>query len=399
MGTVPLFLPRRGTDCSSPHHFRHGLLVTRLGCHRALELRDGTLKGVSTEGWMVFGGSVFQRQQGAGNPDSVGIKHSGPGRIQNLISRARRANRGLLVGALALSVCTVLYSQQPPPPTNLRIITAPPPSRRIPPPPPPPPTGPAYAYFNTLVARADHWRSYSLRDQAHLTYYSAPNQDINYVWPNDPDPRKQDAAKLVIPSNGSGGAFPTETNRNSIHQVRLPMDGMELGHSYLVTWDAWYGDEWRYAISGIPAHKAFQFDGPTASVGMRKSGGKLPQLRSSSAYTVARMKSRVSRCGTSLTDTQKADGTFDRGSSRAERHQWIHGNTHHTLWQWNIRPEKWVRHWQLIEYGMDPNPWRTNPPGTLMSLWVADEDRPPMQVYDRLQVTLWPPGIQESGLR
>ena len=344
---------------------------------------------------MVFGGSVFQRQQGAGNPDSVGIKHSGPGRIQNLISRARRANRGLLVGALALSVCTVLYSQQPPPPTNLRIITAPPPSRRIPPPPPPPPTGPAYANFNTLVARADHWRSYSLRDQAHLTYYSAPNQDINYVWPNDPDPRKQDAAKLVIPSDGSGGAFPTETNRNSIHQVRLPMDGMELGHSYLVTWDAWYGDEFRYAISGIPAHKAFQFDGPDRFGGHAKiwwqvthsydSGGTAPD-------EVARLA--VRHFASPL--RKQADGTFVGVPVGPNVTSGSTDKTPITPYrQWNIRPERWVRHWQLIEYGMDPNPWRTNPPGTLMSLWVADEDRPPMQVYDRLQVTLWPPGMQE----
>jgi len=61
-------------------------------------------------------------------------------------------------------------------------------------------------YFNALLARGEHWKSYSLRDQAQLLQYknaSSLPPSVNYVWPNDPDPHAQDAAKVVIPVTSS----------------------------------------------------------------------------------------------------------------------------------------------------------------------------------------------------
>ncbi len=64
-----------------------------------------------------------------------------------------------------------------------------------------------HAYFDSLVSRADHWKSYSLRDEAQLGRpkdggYAASNSDplmVTYDPANDGDPHAQDAAKVVIP--------------------------------------------------------------------------------------------------------------------------------------------------------------------------------------------------------
>lgn len=58
------------------------------------------------------------------------------------------------------------------------------------------------AYFNALAARPDVFRAYSLRDQAQLLQYrqsTGRGEWVTYDPANDPDPRRQDAAKVVIP--------------------------------------------------------------------------------------------------------------------------------------------------------------------------------------------------------
>lgn len=69
------------------------------------------------------------------------------------------------------------------------------------------PSGP-HDYFNALVARGDHWKSYSFRDPRQLvgTRYggyavsSSESLWVTYDPANDDDPQRQDAAKAVIPA-------------------------------------------------------------------------------------------------------------------------------------------------------------------------------------------------------
>ena len=66
-----------------------------------------------------------------------------------------------------------------------------------------------HGYFDALVARAEHWKSFSLRDPAQLTYpkfggYTNANSESVGLWVTynptaDTDGHKQDAAKVVIP--------------------------------------------------------------------------------------------------------------------------------------------------------------------------------------------------------
>jgi hypothetical protein len=288
----------------------------------------------------------------------------------------------------------------------------------------------AHSYFNTLVTRSEHMANFSLRSPAQLTLYTQKwpdrvTQDFNYVWPNDPDSRRQDAAKLVIPSDGSGGISggpePVNPyNRNSIYQLRVPMPKMVPGNAYLVTWDAWYGDEWRNPISGIDGHKAFQFDGPDKHLGATKIWweinhgyqDKLTLPLFSGDVGSLRVRHYASPMTNISPSSNYPVGSYwgvPTGPNVAS------GSTSSTptrpYSQWNIKSERWVRCWQLIEYQMDSMTVAqyggvTNeqflaangyaaPKGTLMSLWCADEDRSASQLYDRLQVTLWEPGIKQ----
>jgi glucuronoarabinoxylan endo-1,4-beta-xylanase len=275
-----------------------------------------------------------------------------------------------------------------------------------------PPVGGAHDYFNALVTRPDHAVSYSLRDQAQLQQYSqkAPDgsQDINYLWPNDPDPRKQDAAKLVVPSTGVGG-WKSQDNRNSIYQVRVPMPPMALGHSYLVVWDAWYGAEWDYDITGVASYKAFQFDGPDRPGGPAKIWWEQNNgYQGNKVYPVADGELAHARVRHyAISWRQSSSGTWfgvPAGPNVTTGSTSTTPTQPHTPFM--LKAGKWVRYWQLIEFGMDsqtvadynggplegvPNP----PKGTLMSFWMADEDRPAVQVYNRLQVTLWEPGVRQ----
>ena len=185
----------------------------------------------------------------------------------------------------------------------------------------------AHAYFDALVARPEHWKSFSLRDQRQLETrenggYASCNKcpiDVTYAPGSDPDPRRQDAAKVLI-----------GPDRSSLpNQVRLPM-GTTDGASYLVTWDAWYGAEYALSSAGIPQQKTFQFDsgGLWFEIQTRYNLGKGAGL----AQVTARAYSGGSRTrdeafGPNVTDTNPLPqvGTF------------------------TIQPERWTRYWALID--------------------------------------------------
>ena len=62
--------------------------------------------------------------------------------------------------------------------------------------------GDPHEYFNTLVKRSDHWKSYSLRSAAQMLQYrhsTARPMYVTYDPENDPYPGRQDAAKVMIP--------------------------------------------------------------------------------------------------------------------------------------------------------------------------------------------------------
>src|SRR5215216_1499274 len=82
--------------------------------------------------------------------------------------------------------------------------------------------GDTNAYFNALVGRTDHWKSWSLRSAAQVTWQSqggfiacsptgCPDQLITYSPTTDRDAHAQDAAKVRVPPflqvPGGGGVL------------------------------------------------------------------------------------------------------------------------------------------------------------------------------------------------
>jgi PKD repeat protein len=228
---------------------------------------------------------------------------------------------------------------------------------------PPPATGGVHQYFDDLARRADVWKVYSLRDQAQLEMYKAGRSTpaaVNYLWPNDPDPRKQDAAKAVIP-----------TTTNSLpNQVHLPL-GLVEGNKYLITWESWFGAESHTSVSGLTNWKAFQFDGPR-SVGGRPTiwaevqtnfgrAGPLPEL------AVARMRN-YGPVPPGTGDAQ--DGT---GSTPI-------------LNRFAIQPERWLRYWAYVDI-----PRFAESSVVTLDLWVAHQGGPVVQTQSQTKFARFVP--------
>jgi hypothetical protein len=216
----------------------------------------------------------------------------------------------------------------------------------------PPPAGTAHGYYDWLSGREDVVASYSLRDQAMLDAYAkrgAENRpfSISYDFANDPDARKQDAAKVTVPAN-----------QVSASQLRLPIPAVG-NTSLLVTWDAWWGKEFAYGHAQIGNYKAFQFASPTNQIWTEVKSDFDLARRFPSALAMVNVRSYGKpgeTIGSNVTDKnplspQSAD--------------------------FGIAAETWTRYWAYF-----------NPQGEWheFSLWVADENRQAVLILDRLQL-------------
>jgi hypothetical protein len=285
-------------------------------------------------------------------------------------------------------------------------------------------------YFNWLISRPEHWKSYSLRSQAQIDQYSGgdgSNPWVTYNPAADTHPTKQDAAKVVIPDflpqttltsamDGSQTTISVEStsgwldkrglrvdnevmrvvsvegntavvtrgyygtpitahaagttvyrNSNSLpRQVWMPMN-TENGHTYLTTWDAWYTDEMRASQHGVSTWKTYQF------------------RATSNPKIWFEVRTVFSRAPT-VNDVAKIDvrGYCCFGPN-------VTGNEPLTpmVGEFIIRPGTWVRYWQLTEQRADGHEY--------MSLWIADETHGPVQLLDRLLIEAGP-GIAHVDL-
>jgi hypothetical protein len=276
--------------------------------------------------------------------------------------------------------------------------------------------GGPHAYFEELIARSDCMKAYSLRDNAQLTEFSNSRsrpQRVTYDPAKDSDPRRQDAAKLVLPAG-----------RVSLgNTVRLPI-GTSDGTSTLVTWDAWFGSEFRFANTGIGGYKTFQFASPANriwfEVRTRLKQDEARQARRATRVPRARRdavpennQERASgdqatgdpppqnaprrRAAAAQRPAPDASGPSPNTAGRIElgvvdaRGYGARGTTLGPNVQrgsplspqagtFAIRAETWIRYWVLIEQRADD--W------DLMSLWVADEDNDPVLIIDHLQFSV-----------
>jgi hypothetical protein len=123
---------------------------------------------------------------------------------------------------------------------------------------PPDGGGVDHAYFNALRVRSDCVAAVSFRDQAEIDalYSKAEPRRLSYCYPDDPDPRRQDLGKLVLP-DGCG---------NFGNGIVVPIPPAN-GKVVFVTWDQWLGAEFHYAHTAINNQKGFPYIGDDRSGG------------------------------------------------------------------------------------------------------------------------------------
>lgn len=219
-----------------------------------------------------------------------------------------------------------------------------------------------HAYYLMLASRSDCIRAYSLRDPLQL---ATPGQGgfahgnralaVTYDPLNDLDPRKQDAAKVIV---GTGS--------NSLtNQVRLPIPA--YGSSLFVTWDAWFGKEFAYPVHGIQNYKTWQFASPADQI--------WTEVRN--RFSLAG-PGQVGKVDVRYYGSSFGSGTF-RGSADSIAPQ---SNP------FDIAPETWTRYFVHIE---------ALPSGFYaFSLWMADANRGPVVLLDRREIKPGSSGRWES---
>jgi hypothetical protein len=214
----------------------------------------------------------------------------------------------------------------------------------------------SHAYFVTLASRPDCLRAYSLRQPWQLATradggYSARigmPPAVSYDPENDSDPRRQDAAKIVIYPSG-----------NSLsNQVRLPIP-VHAPESLFVVWDVWFGDEWRYDVHGIVTQKTWQFGSPFDDIHSEVRMRYAMAANRNIAIIDGRQYDRGYSVGPNIT---KFDTLAPRVGSFA------------------VRPETWTR---LFAYFKAPAAGET---WWQYSLWAADAQTGPVLIYDQLQI-------------
>ena len=282
----------------------------------------------------------------------------------------------------------------------------------------------AHAYFESLAARPNVVAAFAMRSQEELEMYKAAKSrppSVLYVYPSDPYPKRQDAAKVEVPpftanttlaaglsSGGTeldvaavSGVFvknrhieigteimkivsrsgnrvtveraqfgtdakahpagsPVGVSGNSVaNQVWLPISTTN-GNTYLATWDAWYGKELRRSESGLINWKTFQFDAPR-SIGGRPTIWFEVRTRFDLAPTPADV---------AMVDARGYSSPLGPNVTKGQPLSPAIGT-------FVVRPETWLRYWVRIE--QRASDW------DLMSLWVADEHTGPVHLIDKLQ--------------
>jgi hypothetical protein len=252
----------------------------------------------------------------------------------------------------------------------------------------------SHPYYERLISRQECVAAYSLRANDQLVkFLHAPRgvgQRVTYKPELDSDLRKQDAAKIVIPAR--------EVSLRST--VRLPLKTSD-GTATLVTWDAWFGREFRFADTGIATYKTFQFASPASriwfEVRTRFALAEGPQARAARNRTArnnrgAKTDGRQPPVEPKQESAPKPEGqTAKPGGQTAigEVDARAYGPTFGPNVQngstlspragtFTVTAETWTRYWVLIE--QRANDW------DLVSLWVADERHDPVLIIDKRQL-------------
>ncbi len=216
----------------------------------------------------------------------------------------------------------------------------------------------AHAYYEDLIARPDLYDHESMRSQASYNAGTATS-GITYDYAGDPYALKQDAAKVVIAENTSS------LQRAWKRPTPLPT----AGGPFLITWDAWFGEEFQTERDVVTSYKTFNILDNHTNAGLcyevrtKLDAGALPA-------SIGTINVRTYGDAAPTGFTNYGDNVTD-GDPLAPQ-----------LNQFTIAPNTWTRYWVLVDLKRAAGPPEVH---DTWSMWVADETQDAVQLFDALK--------------
>jgi hypothetical protein len=242
-----------------------------------------------------------------------------------------------------------------------------------------------HAYFNSLVTLPQRYRAYHLRAQSQLDVLTnaGVSNYFRYVYGADPHPMSQDAAKFYKPTDDQIGTESDSVPGNQ--QLRMPI-GLSSG-TLLITWDFFYGPEFRTNIGTILNYKTFQI----------RQGVDGRWWTHVNRWVRAESPAEVSRVVQAMTGgSENAPPGFTRTQPGLEPE----GPGTAGYESYPIHHSKWTRYWveirlnqpdsQFLEWkalqspGFNGNSVNLSGAYHMLSMWVADEHRGPTRLLYRV---------------
>jgi hypothetical protein len=278
-----------------------------------------------------------------------------------------------------------------------------------------------HSYYDALASRADCATAYSLRDAAQVEAFrrnKAKAPAVKYIYPNDPDPRRQDAMKIEIPANAI--SLPTQ-----LWLPTGPGGDPAAGHgdkNLFVTWDIWWGKEFNYTNTMIHQFKGiFQFASPRdqfwlslhtsfklaeAHTHNQPPGGPYVTMTYPHASLGGQSVHAPSTWGASPEALRNATPPYNWPVNQEKRGYGpemvgpLDTETYPAGQEWGVVAERWTRYWAYFERipSLDWQSTSTKYPGTMRAfkwtVWSADTQRPVTRILNEALVA---PNPTDSG--
>jgi len=265
-----------------------------------------------------------------------------------------------------------------------------------------------HAYYVALASRPDCFAAYSLRDADQVEQYrkrADRSPGVSYLYPDDPDPRRQDAMKIVIAEGSMGLAT----------QLHLPI-GPHDPKNLLVVFDFWWGAEFDADYSKLHLHKGtpVTFGSPDDLLwlGLRADYGAARQFPHNQPpggpYVVIPYAQAIESAAVKAPFYVDGMKGFPRlrlpyDAPAREQRRYVEGIAPVDT---SVRPEgmefgnvaeRWTRYWSFFERAPKED-WISDTPGFVgksmraykWTLWGADTEREPVRILNEVIVSVHP---------
>jgi hypothetical protein len=253
-----------------------------------------------------------------------------------------------------------------------------------------------HAYYFALASRPDCFAAYSLRNRAQVdALWQGTTQQGGYLYPTDPDPRRQDAMKIALGPDISG----------LLGAIDLPL-GAHHPQNLFVVIDRWWGAEFAYSHMKVSGHKGDPYIQSGRSgewIGLRTlfvHATQRPQtLPAGGPYVAMVMPQSMNNSNIRQPFFRAGQGTnpnwyMPQGvpTSQARRYTEAVAPMEN---EGGIVAERWTRFFYYFERAADLD-WTSDvaPAGPRRayrwSLWLADTERDPIRILHEAVVAIDP---------